>query len=146
MLRDYGATTPVPEFANPAFSRLTKPLAEARVAIVTSAALHRADDERFTQADTSFRTIDRADRNLVLGHWSPNFDHSGFQIDSNVVYPIDRLEDLAQAGLIGDVAPRHFAFAGNQPDTVSELLLDTGPACAAELIADAVDVVLLTPV
>ena len=48
--------------------------------------------------------------------------------------------------MIGDVAPRHFAFAGNQPETVSELRLDTGPACAAQLVADGVDVVLLTPV
>ena len=81
-----------------------------------------------------------------MGHWSPNFDHTGFQLDLNVVYPIDRLEELAAQGVIGDVAPRHFAFAGNQPETVSELRLDTGPACAKELLADAVDVVVLTPV
>ena len=57
-----------------------------------------------------------------------------------------RIGRRAADGVIGSVAPRHFAFAGNQPDTVSELRLDTGPACAAELAADAVDVVLLTPV
>lgn len=145
-MRAYAATLPAPEFPDPAFTPLGKPLSEARVAIVTSAALHRMDDERFTQGDTTYRALDRGDRELVLGHWSPNFDRSGFQLDLNVVYPIDRLEELAADGVIGDVAPRHFAFAGNQPDTVSELRLDTGPACAAELAADAVDVVLLTPV
>ena len=145
-MRAYAATLPVPEFESTAFTPLDKPLAEARVAIVTSAALHRPDDERFTETDTGFRTVDRADRDLVMGHWSPNFDHTGFQLDLNVVYPIDRLEELAAEGVIGEVAPRHFAFAGNQPDTVSEVRLDTGPACAAELAADAVDVVLLTPV
>ncbi|MEC9225064.1 MAG: glycine/sarcosine/betaine reductase selenoprotein B family protein, partial [Actinomycetota bacterium] len=67
-------------------------------------------------------------------------------LDLNVVYPIDRLEELAADGVIGEVAPRHFAFAGNQPDTVSEIRLDTGPQCAGQLNADAVDVVLLTPV
>jgi D-proline reductase (dithiol) PrdB len=146
VMRAYSAVLPVPEFDEPAFTRLGKPLARCRVAIVTSAALHRPDDPPFTQADTSYRSLDRGDRDLILGHWSPNFDHTGFQIDVNVVYPIDRLEDLVAAGVIGDVAPRHYAFAGNQPDTVSELRLDTGPACAADLIADAVDVVLLTPV
>jgi D-proline reductase (dithiol) PrdB len=145
-MRAHGNATPVPEFGTPAFVPLSKPLSECRVAIVTSAALHRPHDEQFTQADTSFRALDRTDRDLILGHWSPNFDRSGFQIDINVVYPIDRLEELAAAGVIGDVAPRHYSFAGNQPDTVSELRLDTGPACAAELAADAVDVVLLTPV
>ena len=145
-MRAYAANLPVPEFESTAFTPLDKPLSQARVAIVTSAALHRPDQDRFGQADTGFRAIDRADRGLVMGHWSPNFDHTGFQLDLNVVYPIDRLEELASAGVIGDVAPRHFAFAGNQPDTVSEIRLDTGPACAAELLADDVDVVLLTPV
>lgn len=145
-MRAFGAEQAVPVFDDPAFTSLGKPLAEARVAIVTSAALHRPDQERYESGDTGFRALDRADRDIVMGHWSPNFDHTGFQIDLNVVYPIDRLEELAADGVIGDVAPRHFAFAGNQPDTVSELRLDTGPAVANELIADAVDVVVLTPV
>lgn len=145
-MRAYSAQQPVPEFDTPAFTSLGTPLPKARVAIVTSAALHRPDQDRFAPADASFRALDRADRDLVLGHWSPNFDHSGFQIDLNVVYPIDRLEELAAGRVIGDVAPRHFAFAGNQPETVSEVRLDTGPACAAELLADGVDVVVLTPV
>jgi D-proline reductase (dithiol) PrdB len=145
-MREYAATLPVPEFATTAFTPLKKPLSDSRVAIVTSAALHRPDQDSFSQTDTGFRALDRSDRALVLGHWSPNFDRVGFQLDLNVVYPIDRLEELADAGVIGEVAPRHFAFAGNQPDTVSELILDTGPSCAVELTADQVDVVLLTPV
>jgi D-proline reductase (dithiol) PrdB len=145
-MRQFGANSPVPDFDDPAFTRLGKPLSEARVAIVTSAALHGPNDEPFSQGDTSYRSIDRSDRDLVLGHWSPNFDRSGFQLDLNVVYPIDRLEELQAEGVIGSVAPHHYAFAGNQPDTVSELRLDTGPACAADMIADDVDVVLLTPV
>ncbi len=145
-MRAYGAEQAVPTFDDPAFMPLAKPVAEARVAIVTSAALHRPDQDRFAAADTGFRALDRSDRDIIMGHWSPNFDHTGFQLDLNVVYPIDRLEELAADGTIGDVAPRHFAFAGNQPDTVSELRLDTGPACAQELLADEVDVVIFTPV
>ncbi len=145
-MRAYGATLPVPVFEGTASTPLRVPLSEARVAIVTSAALHRPHDDRFAQGDTGFRALDRRDRDLIMGHWSPNFDRTGFQVDLNVVYPIDRLEELVALGVIGDVAPRHFAFAGNQPDTVSELRLDTGPTCAGELTRDAVDVVLLTPV
>ena len=44
------------------------------------------------------------------------------------------------------VARRHLAFAGNQEDTVGRIRLDSGPAAAALLAADDVDVVLLTPV
>jgi D-proline reductase (dithiol) PrdB len=145
-MRQFGATAPVPEFDDTSFTTLPVPLSEAKVAIVTSAALYRADDEQFSAADVSYRTIDRADRNLVLGHWSPNFDRAGFQLDLNVVYPIDWLEELESDGTIGAVAAHHYSFAGNQPDTVSELRLDTGPACAAAMKADGVHVVLLTPV
>ena len=145
-MREVGNSMPVPEFETTAFTPMAKPLSESTVAIVTSAALHRHGEDGFTVGDTSFTDIDRADRNLVLGHWSPNFDRSGFQLDLNVVYPIDRLEELAADGVIGQVAETHYAFAGNQPDTVSELRLDTGPNCAAKLLAAGVDVVVLTPV
>ncbi len=144
-MRAFVAGLPTPTFDDPAWVT-PKPLAEATVAIVTTAALHTADHERFTPGDTSFRLIDRAARDLTMGHWSPNFDRSGFLADIDVVYPIDRLEELADRGVIGAVAPRHVAFAGNQPDTVSEIRLDTGPAAAAALRHDGVDVVLLTPV
>ena len=145
-MREFAATAPVPEFDDPAFAPLTVPLSKAKVAIVTSAALHREHDEQFTAGDTSYRTLERTDRNFTLGHWSPNFDRTGFQLDLNVVYPIDRLEELAADGTIGSVADHHYSFAGNQPDTVSELRLDTGPACAAAMKADGVQVALLTPV
>lgn len=144
-MRDYSATLPAPVFDNPAFTT-PPPLNEATVAIVTSAAIHIADDDRFAAGDTSYRAIDKAARDLVLGHWSPNFDRSGFAADINVVYPIDRLEELAADGVIGAVAPRHISFAGNQPDDVSTLRLDSGPAAARDLLDDGVDIVILTPV
>lgn len=144
-MRQYAAGLPAPTFENPAWVT-PRPLAEATVAIVTSAALYAAGDDPFSNTDTSFRFIDRDRRDLVLGHWSPNFDHTGVALDLNVVYPIDRLEELAARGVIGKVAQRHVSFAGNQPDDVSTVRLDSGPAAAAALKADGVDVVLLTPV
>ncbi len=144
-MRAHSATLPAPEFPNPAFA---KPVAlnQARVAIVTSAAIHQSDDERFSAADTGYRCIAKDRRDLVMGHWSPNFDHFGFAMDINVVYPIDRLQELANEGVIGSVAPRHLSFAGNQPDDVSTIRLDSGPRAAADLLADGVNVVVLTPV
>jgi D-proline reductase (dithiol) PrdB len=144
-MRDYAAGMPMPDLG-PTPWTAAKPLAESRVAIVTTAAMHVVGDEGFTNDDTSFRVIDRERRDLTLGHWSPNFDRAGFAADLDVVYPIDRLEELAAAGVIGSVAPRHLAFAGNQEDTLTAIRLDSGPRAAALLLADAVDVVLLTPV
>ena len=144
-MRALGDNFPTPTFENPAWVTPT-PLAEAKVAIVTSAAIHTTDDDRFSQGDTSYRFVPREARDLVLGHWSPNFDRTGFTLDLNVVYPIDRLEELAERGVIGSVADRHVSFAGNQPDDVATIRMDSGPAAAAALKADGVDVVLLTPV
>jgi len=144
-MRAHASTLPAPEFPNPAFVTPV-PLAQAKVAIVTSAALHRSTEESFAQNDTSYRVIPRAARDLVLGHWSPNFDRAGFTADLNVVFPIDRLEELADRGVIGSVAESHYSFAGNQPDDVATIIHDSGPAAAAQLKADGVDVVLLTPV
>lgn len=144
-MRELGDNLPVPEFAETAWVQ-PKPLSEATVAIVTSAALHRASDDGFKPGETEYRLLPSDARDLVLGHWSPNFDRSAIAIDLNVVFPIDRLDELAANGTIGAVAPRHASFAGNQPDDVATVRLDSGPRAAAELKADGVDVVVLTPV
>ena len=144
-MRSVVGNLPAPEFLNAAFMH-PKPLADSTVAIVTSAALHTPDDAAFVFDDAGYRFIDRARRDLVLGHWSPNFDRTAIAADLNVVYPIDRLEELAAQGVIGAVAERHVSFAGNQPDDLATIRIDTGPAAAAALRADGVDVVILTPV
>ena len=59
-----------------------------------------------------------------------------------MVYPIDRLEEMRDAKIIGDVA-ENYAFAGNQSD-MSEIRLDSGPMCAKAMLGEGVDVVLLT--
>ncbi|MCH2623733.1 MAG: hypothetical protein MKZ66_10880 [Acidimicrobiales bacterium] len=66
-MRDLAASMPVPEFETTAFTTPSVPLGEARVAIVTSAALHRPSDDPFTATDTSFRTLAAGDRRRKKG-------------------------------------------------------------------------------
>jgi D-proline reductase (dithiol) PrdB len=144
-IRAAAAGMPVPEFDSTPFVRPPR-LSEARVALVTTAAVYAHEHEPVHGGDPSFRILAGAD-GLTLGHGSPNFDRSGWLFDSNVILPVDRLHELADAGRIGSVAPRHLSFAGNQPDgTLATLTLDSGPAAAAVLREDGVDVVLITPV
>ena len=147
VMKDEIAAMPVPEFGVTAFTQ-PPDLQDARVAIVTSAALTQAGGvSKWSGDDFHFETLPNEARDLQLGHLSPNFDRAGFHADLNVVYPVDRLQELADQGVIGSVANFHYAFAGNQhSDTLSELRLDTGPACAKQMLEDGVDVVLLTPV
>jgi len=120
------------------------PLGEATVAIVTTAALAHPG-EPWEDQTHEYRLFDRDDDDLLMAHNSTNFDRSGFALDRNVVYPIDRLREMEAEGAIGRLAPRHASFIGSTFE-LSTFLLDTGPRLGAELRRDGVDVALLTPV
>jgi D-proline reductase (dithiol) PrdB len=89
-------------------------LKRRRIALITTAGLHRADDRPFTPGVSEYRIIpDTADLSaLVMSHASTNFDRTGFFRDLNVVFPIDRLHELRDEGVIGSVSSRHFAVMG----------------------------------
>ncbi|MCP5025522.1 MAG: hypothetical protein GY929_04480 [Actinomycetia bacterium] len=133
-----------PVFDTTAFTK-PPPLSEATVALVTTASLHHPDQDDFAPADTGYRILDGNRRDYMTGHWSPNFDAVGFAYDMNTVFPLDRLDELAEQGVIGQVAPQHLAYAGNQFD-LSAVRMDSGPAGGKWLREQGVDVVLLTPV
>lgn len=143
-IKEGAARVPCPTFDAPAFTK-PKPLSEAKVALVSSASLHHEDDADFGVSDAGYRVLHRHRRDIVVGHWSPNFDASGVSADLNVVFPIDRLEEMAAEGAIGSVSDVHLAFAGNQFD-LAAIRMDGGPAGAKYLADQGVDVVLLTPV
>jgi D-proline reductase (dithiol) PrdB len=88
------------------------PLDQRRVAISSTAGLYRHGDRPFTAGDGSYRVIDGATSpiDLVMGQLSINFDRTGFQQDPNIVFPIDRLRDLVEAGAVGQVAALHYSF------------------------------------
>ena len=122
-------------------------LSKLRVALITSAGLHRHGDRPFTDGAgaSEYRVIEGnvSGDELVMSHLSSNFDRSGFAQDVNVVFPIDRLKELAADGVIGEVADYHYAFNGSAPIKT----LESPARKVAEMLkADRVDAVLLTPV
>jgi len=124
-----------------------EPLAESRVAIVTTAGLTVDGNADWNAGDQGFKIIPKNADDLTLAHYSPNFDRTGWVVDKNVVFPIDRLNEMAEEGIIGSVADTHVSFMGAQPDhTLETIRLDSGPAAAKALREDNVDVVLLTPI
>ena len=80
---------------------------------------------------------------LVMSHVSTNFDRTGFQQDWNIVFPLDRLRELAEEGGIGSLADFHYSFMGaaNPSD-----LEPSARRLAPLLRQDNVDGVLLVPV
>lgn len=130
---------------------LEKPLREARVAVVTTAAFFTPDQPPFDTSvrggDYSYRVIplDTDVRALRMAHKSDAFDIRGIASDRNLALPLDRLKSLAKEGVIGSVAPRHFSFMGSIT-APGRLIANTAPEVARMLLEDVVDAVLLTPV
>jgi D-proline reductase (dithiol) PrdB len=130
---------------------LPKPLAEAKVALVTTAGLVMPDQEPFDNdvkgGDCSFRVIpsDADVASLIDTHRSETFDHSGIQSDPNLAFPLDRLHELARDGRIGSVSERHLSFMGSIT-APGRLMRESAPAAAQLLVQDGVDIALLVPV
>lgn len=122
-----------------------KPLAECKVAIISTAGLHRREDSPFVPGAGDYRVIpDDADMNdLVMSHVSTNFDRTGFFQDVNTSFPVDRLHELVDEGVIGSAASRHYSFMGATPPTAME---PVARDLAGLLKQDQVDAVLLVPV
>ena len=121
------------------------PLAQCRVAVISTAGLHLRGDRPFSGYSEEYRIIpgDAAAADLVMSHVSTNFDRSGFQQDWNLVLPLDRLRGLAEKGVINSLAKFHYSFMGA---TDPMEMQDTARQLAGLLLADQVDAVLLVPV
>jgi D-proline reductase (dithiol) PrdB len=127
------------------FVRLAKPLAQCRVAIVTTAGMHRRSDTPFGPGEQGYRVIpsDTPGADIVQSHTSIGFDRVPTLRDVNISLPIDRLRELAGRGEIG-LAPNHYSFMGALRDTV-RIDGETGPEVARRLAAEGADVALITP-
>ena len=132
-------------------TRLSKPLSECKLALVSSAALIAPGTPPFDPSnkggDVTFRTVpsDVDPAVLVDCHPSDHFDHSGLTQDRNVAFPIDRVRELAAAGRIGAVNHRHLSLCGAIL-APGRLIKQTAPEAARWLVQDGVDVALLCPV
>ena len=127
-----------------------KPLADCRVALVTTAGVHLKSQAPFDMdnesGDATFREIpgDIDTNKLMVTH--KYYDHSSADKDINVVFPLDRLREMVTMGEVGAVALRHYGFMGHiVGDKVRELIELTAPVVAENLLGDGVDAVLLTP-
>src|SRR6202046_227330 len=142
--RDAVVAVPCPAFETQPFV-VGPPLAQRRVAIVSSAALIRRGEKPFPFGSAECRFLPAAlpAGDLLTSHVSINFDRAGFQRDLNVVYPIDRLRELAAEGVIGGVAETHYTVMGST-DPVG--MTEAADQIAGQLRQERIDAVLLSPV
>lgn len=129
-------------------AKLNKPINESTLTFVSTAGIQPKESLPFDTAhpigDYSFR---RVPSNSLVGELEIHqlkYPTSGAEQDLNVIFPIERLQELVIDKSIGALTPNFFSFIGYNMD--AERLERT----LAEEIADAVeaespDVVLLAP-
>ena len=117
---------------------------ERRVALISSAGLKLPGDRPFSEGSSDYRVIPAARaKDVVMDHVSVSHDRTGFQHDVNVVFPLERLQELAEAGEIGSVADFHYSFMGaTNPNEMEPQVRKL----AGILKADGVNTVVLAPV
>ncbi len=120
-------------------------LSQRRVAIISTAGLHGKKDRPFTFDPGDFYRVipgNVSANDLVMSHVSANYDRSGYQQDWNVLFPLDRLNELSEQGIIGSVAEYHYSFMGaHEPMPMESAVKDV----AGLLKKDNVDAALLIP-
>ena len=120
-------------------------LSQRRVAIITTAGLHGRHDRPFQMIpDDYYRVIpgNVQANDLVMSHLSAGMDRTGYQRDWNVVFPLDRLREMVEEGIIGSVADFHYSY-----NSIRAKEDATAPIqeVASMLKKDNVDAVLLFP-
>lgn len=138
---------------------LKKPLAESRVALICSGGFFKDADEphgpggtpteqatrwrEFFESHPTYRSIPKdypRDR-IRVSH--PSYDHSAVREDINVLFPLDRFQELEREGVIGELAPTNYSYMGlTNHRRVSEELV---PKLVDELARQEVDAAFLTP-
>lgn len=128
------------------FAPLRRSLATCRVAIVTTAGLHRRGDRPFGPGEQTYRLIpaDTPSADIVQSHTSLGFDRVPIMRDVNISYPIDRLRELVARGALGALAPHGYSFMGAQRE-LARIENETGPEVGRRLREEGVDAALITP-
>lgn len=145
------------------FVELEKPISEMRVALVTSSghfvagqdpmpfgienmtqeeAAARMDDFLSLPPDMSFIPVDTPLDQLRVRHGG--YDIRTAQADPNVVFPISRMKEMAEAGRIGSLAPLAYSFVGGCAQ--NPLTREAAPQWAKMLKMDSVEAAVLVPV
>ena len=92
---------------------LTRPLSRCSVALLSSGGAHHKDQPRFhTKDDTSYREIpkDAAVGELRISHFGYRTEDA--QKDPNCIFPIERMRELEEDGVIGEFADPAYSFTG----------------------------------
>ena len=103
-----------------ALARLSKPLNESRVTLISSCGVHVKSDRPMDVChpfgDFTFRRVASSARQPDLIIHQLKYPHDDADLDINVIFPIERLQELAEEGMVGGLTRNFFSFIGYNMD------------------------------
>jgi D-proline reductase (dithiol) PrdB len=122
---------------------LRKPLSESTVVLISSGGVHLHRDRPFNiNGDSTFRVIPRDARPADLAITHQAYDRTDALRDINLVFPIERLRELEDEGVIGRLAGDHYGFGLSGS---ARRLIPSFREVARRVGESGVDLVLLVP-
>jgi D-proline reductase (dithiol) PrdB len=129
---------------------MTKSLADSSVCLITTAGLHLKTDAPFDmddpQGDPTFRLIPSTATRDELTITHNYYNHADADRDFNIVFPLDRMRELATACVLRGVTPTHYSFMGHiDGPHVATLNTKILPELLQRIRTERPDFVFLTP-
>jgi D-proline reductase (dithiol) PrdB len=144
-----------PSELDPAWAPFEKPLGQAKIALLSSAGMFlRSEQEPFdvererqepTWGDPSFRIIPAGVTQPEIDATHLHINTADLLTDLNIALPLQRLQELAEAGAIGAMAEEHYSLMGYQEEGAEVWRTRTGPEIAARCHAADIDALILAP-
>src|SRR5258708_19195784 len=101
-------------------ARLSKPLNEAHVTLISSCGVHMRSDRPMDVChpfgDFRFRRVPSRARHADLIIHQLKYPHDDADLDINVIFPIERLQELVSDGVLGGLTENFFSFIGYNMD------------------------------
>lgn len=99
---------------------LRKPLSEVRLTLISSCGVHAKSDPPLDVChpfgDFGFRRVPSGLRHQDLIIHQLKYPHDDADADINVIFPIERLQELAFEGVLGGLTKNFFSFIGYNMD------------------------------
>ncbi|MGH7934673.1 MAG: glycine/sarcosine/betaine reductase selenoprotein B family protein [Candidatus Binataceae bacterium] len=111
----YRAFTPYRWVVNqdtPPWTPLRKPIAQSRIALMSSGGILYRDQPRFHREDASYRLIPRDATQADLDVWHFGYPTKDAKSDHNCVFPLARMRELQDEGVIGELSDPAYSFMG----------------------------------
>jgi hypothetical protein len=152
----FSGASPAPGDDGPIWAPFEKRLAEAQIALLTSAGLYLEgeqpsfDDEREkaepTWGDPTHRVLPASLEPSALGMMHLHVNHEDVLADPEIALPLAGLATLVGEGRVGSVAPRHVSVMGYQQAGLEVWRHETAPAIVELLRDQGTDGLILAPV